>query len=69
MKPVTLWYREAEKKIDGQKVKVFEYNHLEDGHNITDKPTPKHPDHSSWAKSKWQSKIAHLNINNVVIMP
>lgn len=60
MKPVTLWYRVYEN--------ATKYNHLEDGHNTSGKPTPKQPCHERmWRKGVWISELAHINDNYMVI--
>lgn len=64
MTPCTLWFRLNRDKEGND---VFEFNHLEDGHCESDKPTPKHPDHHAWARSKWRKEHAALNQNNKVI--
>ena len=52
--PVTLWFREGDKG--------FEFNHLEDGHVESDRPTPKVPSHkAAWAKGTWVSEHAWLD--------
>jgi hypothetical protein len=51
--PVTLWFREGDKG--------FEFNHLEDGHAVSDTPTPKVPSQkSAWAKGVWVRERAWL---------
>lgn len=48
LSPVTVWYR-----WDGI-VGDWEYNHLGDGHELTDKPAPRHPIHiKGWSGGKW----------------
>ena len=64
MKLCTLWYRLG-KDDDGND--VFEFNHLEDGHCPNPKPTPKHPDHKSWARSTWKKEHAVLTTDNKVV--
>lgn len=63
MKLCTLWFRLTRQK-DG--TDAFEFNHLEDGHCEGDKPTPKHPDHQAWARSKWQKKFAVLGTDGKI---
>jgi hypothetical protein len=54
---VTIWYRLNRDKAGNE---VFEHNHIENGHCEGDKPTPKHPSHSAWARSKWRKEHAVL---------
>jgi hypothetical protein len=46
--PVTLWYRHD--RING-----WDFNHLEDGHATTDKPTPKFPSQAGWVNANWEA--------------
>ncbi len=51
---VTLWFRLGSRG--------FELNHLEDGHSIAEKPTPKSPSQkSTWGNSEWVSEHAWLD--------
>jgi hypothetical protein len=45
VKPATLWYRKAENE--------FEYNHLEDGHCLSNTPTPK-------CDCTWRKELVYL---------
>jgi hypothetical protein len=53
MNPCTLWYRHS--PVGG-----WEFNHLDDEHQTTEKPPPKHANHDSWLRSRWQRKHAWL---------
>ena len=61
MKPVTIW-----KKYD-EKLKQFVHNHIEDGHALTDSPTPvTEYQKKVWANSKWQKEYGFLQESRVV---
>ena len=60
MKPITIWQREN-KREDG--TKVFEHNHIEDGHVIIDQklPTPICEIHKTlWKAGNWIFIHAYL---------
>jgi hypothetical protein len=50
----TLWFRKNEKG-------VFEYNHIEDGHSLADKPLPKTANQSGWARGTWIREHVRLD--------
>lgn len=64
MKLCTLWYRLMRDKEGND---VYEFNHLEDGHCESAKPTPKHPDHQAWARATWRKEHAVLTADNKVV--
>ena len=43
----TQWFRHD--RING-----WEFNHLEDGHATSDKPTPRFPSQAGWLRATWQ---------------
>jgi hypothetical protein len=48
--------------------KVWEFNHLEDGHCVNDDPTSKQPIHDSvWKNGAWSKTFVQLDPGNVVI--
>lgn len=52
--PVTLWFRHGDKG--------FEFNHLEDGHAESDRPTPKVASQAgAWGKGVWVREHAWLD--------
>lgn len=52
--PVTLWFRRGDNG--------FDYNHLEDGHTLSDRPAPKVPTQSgAWSKGVWVGEHAWLD--------
>ena len=60
MKPITVWKRINK---DGQ----AEYNHHEDGHVFTSKPTPKFPSQASWKNKIWTRVHAWMNDKQEII--
>jgi hypothetical protein len=44
--PCTKWYRH-------DRANGWEFNHLEDGHAVSDKPTPKFASQAGWARATW----------------
>lgn len=52
--PVTLWFRRGDNG--------FEYNHLEEGHALSDRPAPKAPTQvGAWSKGVWVREHAWLD--------
>lgn len=69
MKPVTIWY--SQETID--KIKVWVYHHLEDGHSDADKPIVLKDENDvefksqhGWKGLAWKKELCYLQ-NNVVI--
>lgn len=52
--PVNLWFRRGDNG--------FDYNHLEDGHSLSDLPGPKVPTQvTAWSKGVWVREHAWLD--------
>jgi hypothetical protein len=58
--PITQWFRYNK---DGTQ----EFNHIEDGHSLNDKPTPlPNTKQSEWQKFNWTKKFVYLENNKIV---
>ena len=64
MIPVTKWFRQKKDKHGNN---VFEFNHLEDGHAIADKPVPKFESQNGWKGSTWTKEHRHMTEDHVII--
>ena len=63
MKEITVW-----KKLNNT-TKIFEHNHIEDGHMNGDKPIGKYPNQTKgWSSETWYKIFAFLDENNKIIV-
>lgn len=60
--PITIW------NCWNPQEKIYELNHIENGHVMGELPLPKSPEfllQKSWSKNKWQKRFGFLYNNKI----
>lgn len=55
--PLTFWY------CFNETANRFDFNHVEDGHVITNKPIPKYELQKGWLKKTWRRYHGYSNLH------